>query len=103
MKHAIAKINFLSSESGGRTQPIPTVHFGCPVFFEDVPALSEYGYDCRLLVSEYGKPIFPGDTINELLMIFLASEDVLPHLRQGTRFTLWEGKIIARGEISRLG
>lgn len=32
MKRVIAKISFLSSESGGRSQPIPVMHFGCPVF-----------------------------------------------------------------------
>ena len=100
MNRAIAKITFLSAEQGGRTQPIPLMNFGCPVFFEGIDALSAHGYDCRLLVPEYGTAIFPGETVNGLAMIFLYPEDVFPHLRQGVRFTLWEGKTIAHGEIS---
>lgn len=102
MKRVIVEISFLGSESGGRSQPIPAMHFGCPVFFEGVPALSAHGYDCRLLVSEYGKLISPGDVVKELSMVFLSPDEVLPHIQQGTRFTLWEGKTIARGVISRL-
>jgi hypothetical protein len=101
MKRAIAKVTFLSTEEGGRTQPIPLMNFGCPVFFEGVDALSSHGYDCRLLISEYGAAISPGETVNELAMIFLYPEDVFPHLKIGVRFTLWEGRTIARGEISR--
>jgi len=102
MKRAIAKITFLSAEEGGRTQPLPSMNFGCPVFFEGVDALSAHGYDCRLILLEYGMPISPGETVNEIAMIFLYPEDVFPHLEQGIRFTLWEGKTIAHGEISRI-
>jgi hypothetical protein len=102
MKRAIAKITFLSKEQGGRAQPIPLMNFGCPVFFEGTDALSAHGYDCRLLIPEYGAPISPGETVNELAMVFLCAEDVFPHLEHGVRFTLWEGKTIAHGEIARI-
>lgn len=102
MKRAIAKIIFLSTEKGGRTQALPSMHFRCSVFFESVRALSAHGYDCRLLLVEYGTPIFPGETANELGMIFLYPEDVFPHLEKGVKFTLWEGKTIAHGEILRI-
>jgi hypothetical protein len=102
MKRVIAKIEFIGSDDGGRAQPIPILNFGCPVFFEDIEPLSEHGYDCRILVPEYGRPIAPGDVVNELAMIFLSEEAVLPHLRMGSRFTLWEGKTIARGEVLRI-
>ena len=100
MKKVIAKIGFLSEEEGGRSQPIPVMNYGCPVFFDSIPKLSEHAYDCRLLIPDYGSPIFPGDTIENLKMVFLSPDEVIPHLRKGCRFSLWERKIIARGEVS---
>ncbi len=102
MRHVIAKVHFLSNDEGGRAQTIPLMNFGCPVFFDNVPDLSAHGYDCRLLIPEYGSPISPGDTVEQLGLIFLSPEDVLPYLRKGVRFTLWEGKAIAKGEITRI-
>jgi hypothetical protein len=99
MKRAIARIKFLSSGEGGRTQPIPLMNFGCPVFFEGIPELSKHGYDCRVLVPEHGAEITPGETVEKLGMIFLYPEDVFPFARPGTKFSLWEGKTIAHGEI----
>lgn len=99
MKSIAAKITFLSTKEGGRSQPISVMTFGCPAYIEGVPELAEHAYDCRLLISELGKPISPGDVIDRLPMMFLSSDEVLPHLHKGTRFTLWEGKTIASGEI----
>lgn len=99
MKRAIARIKFLSSGEGGRSQSIPLMNFGCPVFFEGIPELSKHGYDCRLLVPEHGAEISPGETVEKLQIIFLFPEDVIPFVKAGTRFSLWEGKTIARGEI----
>lgn len=102
MKSAIAKIRFLSTDEGGRTQPIPVRNYGCPVFFEGIPELSNHGYDCRVLVPKHGAEITPGETVEQLEMIFLFPEDVFPFVRNGTRFSLWEGKTIAHGEILSL-
>jgi hypothetical protein len=102
MKRAIARVGFLSNAEGGRTQPIPLMDFGCPVFFENVTSLSKHGYDCRLLVPRHGRVICPGETVENLSMVFLYPKDVFPHLCAGVRFTLWEGKTIARGEILRI-
>jgi hypothetical protein len=99
MRKVIAKIRLLSSEEGGRSQAIPPMAFGCPVFFDAVPALSDHAYDARLLVSERGRAISPGETVEAVGMIFLSPEDVFPHLRPGTTFTLWEGKTIGSGEV----
>jgi hypothetical protein len=99
MRRVNVKITFLSKENGGRSQAIPVMDFGCPVYFEDIPELSEHAYDCRLLISGYGKSISPGDTVEDLKMIFLSPDEVISHLQKGTRFTLWEGKTIAQGEV----
>jgi hypothetical protein len=99
MHKAIAKIKFLSTAEGGRKSPLPLTVFGCPVFFENIAALSTHGYDCRLLVAEHGEVIIPGETVDELGMIFLCPEDVFPNLEVGACFTLWEGKVIAHGRV----
>lgn len=99
MKGILAKITLLSAEEGGRTQAIPVMNFGCPMHFENVPELVKHAYDCRLLVEEYGTPILPGDTIENVRILFLSPNEVIPWLKVGTRFTLWEGKTIAHGEV----
>lgn len=99
MHRVIANIKFLRADEGGRTQSVPVMDFGCPVFFVDVSKLAEHGYDARLLVREYGRPIAPGDSVEGIGLVFLSPEEVLPNIIPGNRFTLWEGKTIARGTI----
>ena len=101
MPRLVATIHMLDTAKGGRSQPIPGTSFGCPVFFQDVPALSGHGYDCRLLLSG-GKALAPGEDAEDVLVLFLSSEEVFRHVRVGTKFTLWEGKIIGRGTVTRI-
>jgi hypothetical protein len=93
------QIALLRSDQGGRTQAIPAARFGCPVFFEDIPELADHAYDCRFLVAEHGGSIAPGETTEGVEVVFLSPETVLPHIRPGVRFTLWEGKPIGKGQV----
>ncbi|GKS98992.1 hypothetical protein AVKW3434_06410 [Acidovorax sp. SUPP3434] len=102
MKRIFAKINLFSNIEGGRSQPIPAVNFGCPVFFENIPELANHAYDCRLLMSEYGGSISPGDCAKSVPIIFLSQDEVLLYARVGTIFNLWEGKKIGVGEIVKI-
>ncbi|WP_416391617.1 hypothetical protein NR756_02685 [Alloalcanivorax xenomutans] len=99
MKEVFAKITLLSAKEGGRKQAIPLMSFGCPIYIENTPELAGHAYDCRLLVQEYGSPILPGETVKKIKIVFLSPNEVIPLLKIGTRFTLWEGKTIAYGEI----
>lgn len=99
MKGIFAKITLLSTEEGGRSQAIPVMNFGCPMYVKNVPELAKHAYDCRLLVQEYGGPISPGDTVENIRIVFLSPDEVIPQLKVGTCFTLWEGKTIAHGEV----
>lgn len=99
MKRIFAKIALLGVADGGRSQGLPMMNFGCPVFFQSVPALGSHGYECRLLLPEYGQTISPGETAQPVPMIFLSAEEVGAHLTPGVKFTLWEGRTIAEGEI----
>ena len=64
MKTVLAKLQLLPTTKGGRSTPlVPARDFGCPVFFKDVPGLTEHGYDCRFLIRTFGKIIHPGETV----------------------------------------
>ena|SRR5881396_3116215 len=103
MKDVLVRISLRRTEDGGRQGPIlPVRDFSCPVFFRNVPDLAGHGYDCRLLVRRTGKPIAPGETADGIPIIFLSTEDVLPHLRVGISFELWEGRIIGDGEVMEM-
>lgn len=72
------------------------------MFFETVPELQAHGYDCRMLVSEHGEAIPPGGAVDEIALLFLSADEVLPHMRPGVRFSLWEGKTIGSGTVVRV-
>ena len=100
MKIVLATITLFSTTNGGRVSPIlPVRDFGCPIFFKNVPSLIGHGYDCRILMREVGKEILPGETAHGIGIVFLSPEEVLPNIRVGTTFNLWEGKPIGEGEI----
>lgn len=103
MKTILARITLISTVQGGRRSPItPLRDFGCPVFFKNIPELADHGYDCRLLVHEAGTEILPGGSEENVAMAFLSPEKVMPHIRVGTKFDLWEGKVIGAGEITAI-
>lgn len=102
MKRVIATIHLIRTEEGGRKQPLPPKIFGCPVFFENVPELQEHGYDCRFLLAEHAEPISPGRTVDGIALLFLSPDEVLPHMKPGVRFSLWEGKTIGSGTVIRV-
>jgi hypothetical protein len=87
-----ARIHLFSKEQGGRTQPIPPIQFGCPLFFQDE------GFDCRLLLDQIGNPLLLGETMIVPIK-FLNSNNILPRMKVGDQFLLWEGKYIAEGEV----
>lgn len=101
----IATITLISTREGGRKEPIkipPGLRFTCPVFFTNVPELMEHGYDCTILFG-IGKPIYPGDSVDEIPLIFLFDMDVRPWLFVGAMFRLWDGRDIGSGMIVELG
>lgn len=103
MKIAIARIKLKSTEEGGKNLAIGRGgDFSCPLFFKDVAALSEHGYDCRLLLKRIGCTISPGETAEKIPLVFLSQEEVFKHLQVGVRFYLWESGEIGEGEITEI-
>lgn len=104
IKHrVIARVEFHATERGGKARSIdPGAGYGCPVLFENAPYLSSHAYDCRFLLWERRTPIQPGDVLNEAALVFLSEDEVLPHIGEGTRFILWEGREVGQGVVLRV-
>ena len=92
-----ADIEFLKTSEGGRRKPIPKKckFIGFP-FVHD----GEYN-DCRLILESFGE-IKPGEEIKEVPIAFLCPELVLPKIREGQEFDLWEAGIKAKGKILKI-
>jgi hypothetical protein len=93
----IARIRLFTLEEGGRSQPIPPIQFGCPLFLEG----QRQGHDCRLLLDHVGVELNPGSTV-DIPIKFPFPQDAVPCLRLGDKFRLWEGRDIAQGEVLRI-
>lgn len=87
----IARVTMYSSQVCGRST-IPAVRYGCPLFIEG------QGFDCRLLLDQVGHGLEAGVEV-EVPIKFLYLDLVRELLRPGVRFTLWEAKNFAEGEI----
>ena len=90
----LAEVHLLATQDGGRKCPTPSDKFGCPVGFE-----GEY-FDMRIDLSEAGS-LSPGMT-KEVPIRFLWPELILPRLRMGSEFTLWDGKTIGHGRVTKI-
>jgi hypothetical protein len=99
MRRVIANIRLRTTEEGGRRQSILATTYGCAVFFENVPELQEHGYDCRMLLAELGSTVDPGDSVEGVPLTFLSADEVMPHMKPGVSFSLWEGKTIGAGTV----
>lgn len=92
----IVRVKLRSVELGGRKTPIPPIEYGCPFFFEGE------GFDCRLLLDQANVCLEPGGPEAEVPVKFLWPELIKPRLKPGDKFTLWEGKDIADGQVVRV-
>ena len=91
----IARITMFAPNAGGKSSAIPAVRYGCPLF------INGQGFDCRLLLDQVEHELVPGAT-TEVPIKFLYFDLVRNLLMPGVRFTLWEIKHFAEGEIIRV-
>ena len=89
-----AELELLSTASGGRQGPIIGQYFGC------IFSCSSGMFDCRILLSD-STSLAPGDRATVPIK-FLCPELVIPYLRMGSVFELRDGRVIARGRVSRV-
>lgn len=93
------KVRFKTNVEGGRKTslkrktPLGPDFYACPLVVDGKV------YDCRLLLGdgeiELGK-------YYEIPVKFLDKDAALPNLTIGKSITLWEGKEVAEGEITRI-
>jgi hypothetical protein len=88
----LARVRFLPTAEGGRKGPTPPNRLGLGFHFDG--AL----YDSFLLLHDIGS-ISPGDEVVVPMMFLFSKAILLPILKKGTKFKLWEGKDIAEGEV----
>jgi hypothetical protein len=86
---AIVDVELLSTAEGGRSGPTPATFLCCPFGIDD-----EY-FDGRLSLWETGG-LSPGARAR-VPVVFLSPALVIPKIRPGQGFTLWEGKTIGSG------
>ena len=92
--NATLRIRFLSSDEGGR---IAAPKAGV---FATVLEVQKKYFDCRIDLSAWS--VIEPDTTVIAPVQFLHPELALPELTSGTAVSLWEGKIIARGDVVSL-
>ena len=87
----LAEVTLLLTEEGGRAGPTLPDMFGCPLGFQDK------FFDMRMDLTEIGR-LAPGSTA-KVPIRFLCPDLVVPRLRVGSEFTLWEGKTLGSGFV----
>lgn len=88
----IARVTMFASDAGGKSLAIPAVCYRCPLF------INGQGFDCRLLLDQVGHGLELGATA-EVPIKFLYFDLVRDLLAPRVRFTLWEIRHFAEGEI----
>ncbi len=91
----IANIKFYSTENGGRKSAISTNFYGCIFSLEDSK------HDCRLLLENIGA-VAPGENKKSVPIKFLCADLVIPKIKAGSKFYLWEGGNIAEGVVEMI-
>ncbi len=92
-------IRFRTTSEGGRVSSLghkkPRVvdFYACPMIIDDK------AYDCRLLIGD--QELILG-LHYQVPVVFVNRDLALPNLSVGKNITLWEGKEIADGQITRV-
>ncbi len=85
-------VNFFPTEENGRKSPTDSHMFGA-IFM-----INESKHDCRLLLDKIG-PISPGEKKERVPIKFLCPNLIMPKLKVGSKFYLWDMRNIAEGEV----
>ena len=94
MMHARARIKLFPTENGGRAGPTPS-HF-----FNFLCRIDGKNYDCRMMLADNGS-IRPGDTAEDIPLVFLFWDAVKPKIQKDTSFEICDGfKVVGEGLIN---
>lgn len=87
----MAEIRFYTTKEGAENPPHPPRIFKFPLDYEGEK------FDCGLHLDTSG-PVALGETV-KVPITLLCPELIKPRLKAGSRFTLWDGRTIAEGEV----
>jgi hypothetical protein len=90
---AYIEVRFRTTEEGGRKSPVVGAFYACPMFIDGE------GFDCRLFIK--GLKLNLG-SYYEVPLKFLNREMALSRLSVGKIVTLWEGRDVADGKITKI-
>ena len=91
----IAAIRLFSKKEGGRSRPLPP-RFGCPIEYKG------HKFDCKFWCDDYGGYFEPGMFRENIPIRFLWPEGIVPRLKTGEHFAIWEGGIIGEGIVTEI-
>ncbi|QVL54712.1 MAG: hypothetical protein KFB95_05165 [Simkaniaceae bacterium] len=92
-------VRFRTTSEWGRVSPLGhkksrvADFYACPMIIDDK------AYDCRLLIGD--QKLIPG-LHYKVPVVFVNRDLALPNLSVGKNITLWEGKEIADGQVTRI-
>jgi hypothetical protein len=92
--HIVAELALFPTEHGGRTGPTPQHLFTVPFVYEGER------FNCGLLLDECG-PLSPGAHVLVPIQ-FLRPELIVPRLQKGSKFEIWELRIIGKGVVQEI-
>ncbi|NKI95496.1 hypothetical protein [Rhizobacter sp. SG703] len=90
---AIINVRFLTTAEGGRNTAVQGQFYACPLVVDNE------GFDCRLLLE--GRRLELGADY-EVPVKFLYRELAHPKLTIGKDVLLWEGRIVAKGQVIKI-
>ncbi len=90
----IANIELYPTSKGGRGNSLSGEYFGCPA------KIGEKFFDCRIYLA--GQTIDPGTIKMNVPIKFLSPNLVMPILKVGTRFFLWESNIFGEAIVLQI-
>jgi hypothetical protein len=91
----IARIRLLRTEEGGWRHPKTGPMLKCPLEFQGKM------FDCAVFLDDVG-PLAPGDEA-KVPIDFLWPELIVPRLKVGDHFTLWDLGTKAEGVVEEIG
>jgi hypothetical protein len=91
---AVIRVRFLTPKEGGRVSAIEGSEYGCPVMVND------HGFDCRFLLNRVTR--FELGSEYDIEIKFLRADLALQQIERNTTVSLWEGKTIATGVVTKV-
>lgn len=92
-------VRFRTSAEGGRNSSLKCSTSAAVDFYACPLIVDDKSFDCRLFIGDQELEL---GRYYEIPVVFLNKETALPNLSIGKKITLWEGKEVADGQVSRI-